>query len=459
MTQSEKYKSETVLAIVYAILTFFVVFFVSLMLLSYSGVFSYLQVPTTVSKNQMIRQEQEQLLSRKIQNLLEKIIGNGKVKTQINLDIDFSKVTSSEELALDNSRMIRNTLQSGGVVKKISAVVLLDDDYQNQLSNQEIEQLIKTAIAFNAERGDVLDVVNVAFAKHPYFTNLVEIEVIEISTLALVIVLAIWLLVKNKTTSQKNNDGIVATKPLESNAKLMAEDNEDNIADVVQQCCQQNLWDKLADVDNVVLSRYLQNEDPQIVAIIISKLKAPQASDILARFPAVIAADVLARMVNSHPVNYEFLQVVENTVRQDLIENCFQDNYQKVLDIMAGFEQNTETHIISALENNHHNVAKQLHSDMLNFENLIVLQDEDIVLLLHYIKKEELLLALKGASEKIKNIFFVNMPPKTEKMIRVDIEKLGPVKLKEIQKAQWNIVDQVKTLAKEGKINLHQGEY
>lgn len=455
MTQSKKYKSETVLAIVYAILTFFVVFFVSLMLLSYSGVFSYLQVPTTVSKNQMIRQEQEQLLSRKVQNLLEKIIGSGKVKTQINLDIDFNKITSSEELALDNSRIIRSTLQSGGVIKKLSAVVLLDNDYQNQLSNQKIEQLIKTAISFNAERGDVLDVVNVAFANHPSFTNLVEIEFIEISALALVIVLAIWLLVKNKTISQKNNDEVVAIKPLESNTKMVA---EDDIADVVKQCCQQNLWDKLADVSNVVLSRYLQNEDPQIVAIIISKLKAPQASDVLARFPAVIAADVLARMVNSHPVNYEFLQVVEDTVRQDLIENCFQDNYQKVLDIMAGFEQNTETHIISALENNHHNVAEQLHSDMLNFENLIVLQDEDIVLLLHYIKKEELLLALKGASEKIKNIFFVNMPPKTEKMIRVEIEKLGPVKLKEIQKAQWDIVDQVKTLAKEGKINLHQGE-
>lgn len=218
------------------------------------------------------------------------------------------------------------------------------------------------------------------------------------------------------------------------------------------------MWDKLANVNERVLSGYLKNEHPQTVAVILSRIKAEHAAKVISALPDMFGEEVINRLLTLGPVQKDVLDQIEQTLRTEfmaaLSRGQDRDPYEAMAEIFNNFDRQTERRYISALETKNPAAAEKIKSLMFVFEDLQRLDGQDIQVLLRHIDKSVLATALKGATEEVKNHFFSNMSERAAHILRDDIDILGPVRMREVDIAQSKIVEIAKALGDEGEIFL-----
>ena len=216
------------------------------------------------------------------------------------------------------------------------------------------------------------------------------------------------------------------------------------------------MWDKLGNVNEAVLANYLKNEYPQTVAVVMSKIKPDHASRVLAMLPENFAMEVITRMLRMETVQKEVLDHVERTLRTEFMTNLArtarQDSHEMMADIFNNLDRNTESRFISGLEERNRESAERIKQLMFTFDDLIRVDAGGIQTLLRQVEKEQLSVALKGASEDVKELFFKNMSERAGKMMKEDMDAMGAVRLKDVDEAQAAIVSSAKALADAGEI-------
>lgn len=218
------------------------------------------------------------------------------------------------------------------------------------------------------------------------------------------------------------------------------------------------MWDKLANVNERVLSGYLRNEHPQTVAVILSRIRAEHAAKVIGALPPLFAEEVIGRMLNLGPVQKEVLDQIEVTLRTEfmaaLSRGQDRDPYEAMAEIFNSFDRSTERRFLEALEMKNPSAAERIRSLMFVFEDLVRLDAQDMQVLLRYLDKSDLALALKGAEAAVAAHFLANMSERASSILRDDIEIMGPVRVKEVDQAQHKIVETAKKLADDGSIFL-----
>ena len=218
------------------------------------------------------------------------------------------------------------------------------------------------------------------------------------------------------------------------------------------------MWDKLSNVNETVLAAYLKNEYPQTVAVILSKLSSDHAARVLSELPQELGTDVIMRMLRMDTVQKEVIQEVEQTLRTEFMSNLARtskrDSHELMADIFNSFDRQTEARFIGALEERNREAAERIRALMFVFEDLAKLDPGGIQTLLRAVEKDSLGLALKGASETLRELFFSNMSERAAKIMREDMESMGPVRLKDVDQAQMAMVQVAKDLAAKGEIML-----
>ena len=221
------------------------------------------------------------------------------------------------------------------------------------------------------------------------------------------------------------------------------------------------MWDKLGNVNETVLANYLKNEYPQTVAVVMSKIKPDHASRVLATLPENFAMEVITRMLRMETVQKEVLDHVERTLRTEFMTNLArssrQDSHEMMADIFNNLDRNTESRFISGLEERNRESAERIKQLMFTFDDLIRVDAGGIQTLLRQVEKEQLSVALKGASDDVKNLFFKNMSERAGKMMKEDMDAMGAVRLKDVDEAQASIVTSAKALADAGEIIIAGG--
>jgi flagellar motor switch protein FliG len=221
------------------------------------------------------------------------------------------------------------------------------------------------------------------------------------------------------------------------------------------------MWDKLGNVNEAVLANYLKNEYPQTVALVLSRVRADHAAKVLQLLPEAFAMEVVMRMLRMESVQKEVLEGVERTLRSEFMSNLARtqrrDAHEIMADIFNNLDRAAETRFLTALEERNREAAERIKSLMFTFDDLVRITGSGIQVLLRTVEKEKLALALKGASETIRDLFFKNLSERAGKMLREDIEALGPVRLKDVEEAQATIVAIAKDLAASGQIVLSDG--
>jgi flagellar motor switch protein FliG len=218
------------------------------------------------------------------------------------------------------------------------------------------------------------------------------------------------------------------------------------------------MWDKLGNVNEAVLANYLKNEYPQTVAVVLSKIKSDHASRVLGSLPEDFALECVQRMLRMEPVQREILDKIELTLRNEFMSNLARtskrDSHELMAEIFNNFDRSTEARFIAALEERNRESAERIRALMFVFEDLSKLDPGGVQTLLRAVEKDQLALALKGASDALREMFFSNMSERAAKIMRDDMESMGPVRLKDVDSAQMAMVQVAKDLAAKGEIML-----
>ena len=230
------------------------------------------------------------------------------------------------------------------------------------------------------------------------------------------------------------------------------------IMDEIRGPAGRNMWEKLSNVQEEVLANYLKNEYPQTVAVVISKLRPEHAARVLAILPEDLSLDVVNRMLRMEAVQKEVIERVEQTLRTEFMSNIAQtrrrDAHEVMAEIFNNFDRQTETRFITALEEDNRESAERIKTLMFTFDDLVRLDTASAQTLMRHVDKDKLSVALKGASEPVRQFFLSNMSTRAAKMLVDDMQAMGPVRLRDVDEAQVLLVNLAKDLAAKGEIIL-----
>ena len=241
-------------------------------------------------------------------------------------------------------------------------------------------------------------------------------------------------------------------------ASFMPPEKVDNLMEEIRGPAGRTMWDKLGNVNEAVLANYLKNEYPQTVAVVLSKIKSDHAARVLTCLPEDFALECVQRMLRMEPVQRDILDKIEQTLRVEFMSNLARtskrDSHELMADIFNNFDRQTEGRFIAALEERNREAAERIRALMFVFEDLNKLDPGGVQTLLRAVEKDQLGLALKGASDALREMFFSNMSERAAKIMREDMEGMGPVRLKDVDQAQMAMVQVAKDLAAKGEIML-----
>jgi flagellar motor switch protein FliG len=241
-------------------------------------------------------------------------------------------------------------------------------------------------------------------------------------------------------------------------AKVLDKSKVDSIMEEIRGPAGRTMWDKLSNVNESVLANYLKNEYPQTVAVVLSKVRSDHASRVLAMLPEAFAMEVVMRMLRMEAIQKDVLEDVERTLRNEFLSNLARssrrDAHEMIAEIFNNLDRGTEQRFMVALEERNRDSAEKVKSLMFTFEDLGKLDPGGAQTLLRNVDKAKLPMALKGASEPLRDLFLGNMSERASKMLREDMAAMGPVRLRDVEEAQMAMVNMAKELASKGEIVL-----
>jgi flagellar motor switch protein FliG len=207
------------------------------------------------------------------------------------------------------------------------------------------------------------------------------------------------------------------------------------------------------------LARFLEGEHPQTIALILGQLGDTQASALLMSLPNDVRAEAVKRLANLRRFSPEMAEKVSTLLSQKLMTVGEQgkraySGFQSAADIMNSIDTTVAQEILENIENEDSTLAISIRNLMFTFEDLLQVGESHIRELMGAVDKRTLARALKGTQEELKNHFFRTMSTRAVEMLKEDVELLGPMRSKDVIKAQNEIVSIARELETEGKIVL-----
>ena len=207
----------------------------------------------------------------------------------------------------------------------------------------------------------------------------------------------------------------------------------------------------------IMISNYIRTEHPQTIALILSYLKnAEQSSAVLRDLPESLQADILYRMavIESIPpgVISEMNEVLTEEMKTAGSMATSVGGVEPVAEILNSVDKATETRILSSIEETNPELAEQIRELMFTFEDMALIDAKQMQLVMKDVDQADMVLALKTASDAVKELIFSSMSSRAAEMVREDLENLGPAKLSDVEAAQQKIIKVVKKLEEAGTI-------
>ena len=241
----------------------------------------------------------------------------------------------------------------------------------------------------------------------------------------------------------------------------LSPDKIESIMEEIRGPAGRTMWDKLGNVNEEILATFLQKEYPQTVAVVLSKVASDNAARVLAMLPEAFALEVIHRMLRMEAVQKEILDEVEKTLRTEFMTNLARtqrrDSHELMAEIFNNMERATEGRFMEELEKSSPDAAEKIRSLMFTFEDLTKLDPASIQTLIRAVDKDKLPIALKGATEALRDLFFSNMSERASKIMKEDMAAMGPTRLKDVEDAQTAIVVTAKDLEGRGEIVIASG--
>ena len=215
--------------------------------------------------------------------------------------------------------------------------------------------------------------------------------------------------------------------------------------------------DALRFAEPIMISNYIRNEHPQTIALILSYMNnVEQSSTVLRELPESVQADVLYRMavIESIPpgVVSEMNEVLTEEMKTAGRMATSVGGVEPVAEILNSVDKATETRILTSIEATNPHLAEQIRELMFTYEYIALIDSKQMQIVMKDVDQADMVLALKTASDAVKELIFSSMSSRAAEMVRDDLENLGPAKLSDVEAAQQKIIKVVKKLEEDGSI-------
>ncbi len=210
------------------------------------------------------------------------------------------------------------------------------------------------------------------------------------------------------------------------------------------------------------LSKFIQNEHPQTIALILAHLNASQAAELITSLPEALRSDVAMRMASLQEISPEVVRRISLILEQKLeaLGSFATEAYggvRAVAELFNRMDRNTGRAVLEKIETENPQLAASIRDLMFVFDDILLIDDTGIAEILKRADRKVLTIAMKGTSEELQNQFFRNMSTRAVELIKEEMEFMGPVKLKDVEKSQHEIVEIVRQLEEEGVISIGGG--
>ena len=210
------------------------------------------------------------------------------------------------------------------------------------------------------------------------------------------------------------------------------------------------------------LLNFVQNEHPQIIALILSYLEPTMAAAILSKLQLEKQTEVVARVALMDRTSPEYVHEIERVLDKKLSSLGMDDfttvgGIQSIVDILNAADRGTERHVLEALEDKNNDLADEIRRKMFVFEDIVKLDRRAIQRILKEVENADLTVALKNATPEVSKIIFENMSKRLQDMIREDMEYMGPVRVRDVEEAQQKLVNIIRRLQDAGEIIISRG--
>ncbi|SFM32308.1 flagellar motor switch protein FliG [Gracilibacillus orientalis] len=207
---------------------------------------------------------------------------------------------------------------------------------------------------------------------------------------------------------------------------------------------------------------FIQNEHPQTIALVLSYLDSEQSAQILSELPQEMQADIAKRIAVMDSTSPEIISEVEQILERKLSTTVSQDytqtgGIQAVVEVLNGVDRSTERTILDTLEIDDPELAEEIKKRMFVFEDIVTLDNRAIQRVIREVENDDLRLALKVASDEVKEIVFNNMSARMAETFKEEMEFMGPVRLRDVEEAQSRIVSVIRRLEEVGEIVIARG--
>jgi flagellar motor switch protein FliG len=218
-------------------------------------------------------------------------------------------------------------------------------------------------------------------------------------------------------------------------------------------------FDSLQKADPVQLSKFIQSEQPQTIALVLAHLNSSQAAALLSSLPGPLRADVVMRMANLEQISPDVISKITSILEQKLrsLGDFSRESYggiRAVAELINRLETKSAAAILERIEGENPPLALSIRNLMFVFDDVLLIDDQGMREILQRVDKKALTMALKGTSEELRTQFFRNMSSRAAEMMREDMDVLGPIKVRDVEIAQQQIVSVIRKLDESGVISL-----
>ncbi|MFE7061900.1 flagellar motor switch protein FliG [Sutcliffiella sp. NPDC057660] len=244
--------------------------------------------------------------------------------------------------------------------------------------------------------------------------------------------------------------------------KALGKDQANAIITRLTSSLQVKPFDFARKADASQILNFIQNEHPQTIALVLSYLEPTKSGQILSELPQELQADIAKRIAVMDSTSPEIINEVEQILERKLSTTVTRDytntgGIDSVVDVLNQVDRSTERTILDALEIQDPELAEEIKKRMFVFEDIVTLDNMAIQRVIRDVENEDLMLALKVASEEVKEIVFKNMSKRMVETMKDDMEYMGPVRLKDVEEAQSRIVGIIRKLEEAGEIVIARG--
>lgn len=213
------------------------------------------------------------------------------------------------------------------------------------------------------------------------------------------------------------------------------------------------------DITQIV--QFIQEENPQIAAVILAHLKLNKAAEILSHLKEDFQVEVAYRLATMNNISTEVVEEI-SAVMEEQMSNLYaeRDNVNKgtsaIADILNEASIATERAVIENIGKRNPKLAEEIKNQMFLFEDILTLEDRYVQAIIAGVDKNDLVLALKGGEQEMVDKFTGNMSSRASDMFNEDMEALGPVHIKQVEEAQQRILKKIKELEEQGQISTRK---